>query len=516
MDGTINNSAAYGLAQRNGAKKKKYGGKLVGISEKIAKASETCDFSVALDVGGLTRKEAEIARNFNTALVNYKSATDYDLMKYRLASDALGVALWDMNVVDGDPINPRNQFTWSDNFRKMLGFSNDRDFPNILSSWSDRLHPEDKEATLNAFAAHLTDRSGRTPYDLTYRLLCKNGQYRYFHAFGATLRDNKGAALRVAGALEDITAKHDMQEKLENNDLRFRLLMKSIDIALWDMIVDPTNPVSGNNEFWWSDDFRHMLGFTGVHDFPNILSSWSDRLHPDDKEKTLNAFAAHLNDYTGATPYNVEYRCRKKDGEYIWLKADGSTLRTPNGVPIRVVGSVEDITHRLRKRELDRFVNEFAGEITDMTHSVTKIHGLSETLKSAQEKNLGTSVNSEKNASETKSIISDIQNIAFQTNILALNASVEAARAGMHGKGFAVVAEEVRNLASKSAGHSSQIELKLKAIQDSSTAITREIKETVDLVNEQAKLTDEVKSTVDRLEKTYNDLIDLIRNSIYE
>jgi methyl-accepting chemotaxis protein len=227
----------------------------------------------------------------------------------------------------------------------------------------------------------------------------------------------------------------------------------------------------------------------------------------------MRAFSSHLNDYSGRTPYNVVYRIRNKSGDYLIVKADGSTLRAPNGAPIRIVGSVENITHEIRKEELDRFVKEFTDEIDVMTRSVTQIIAASESLKVAQEQNLKTSVDAEKRASETKSIITAIQSIASQTNILALNASVEAARAGQHGKGFAVVAEEVRNLASKSSESASQIESKLGSIQASSLLITNDIKNTMPLVNEQASSAVEIKSTVDRLIQTYNGLTNMIRQS---
>ena len=303
------------------------------------------------------------------------------------------------------------------------------------------------------------------------------------------------------------------KEELETSDLRLGLLLKSIDIALWDMVVDPKDPVSGNNAFWWSDEFRKLLGFNNANEFPNILSSWSDRLHPDDKEATLSAFAAHLNDYTGRTPYNVTYKVKKKNGEYVKLRADGSTLRQPNGVPIRVVGSVQDISDQLDKTELDAFIKRFTDEIEVMTNGVNNITTASESLKAAQQVNLAKSIESEKSAKETKSIVSTIKNIALQTNILALNASVEAARAGAQGRGFAVVAEEVRNLAKKSEMSTSQIEDKLAIIWEQTSDMAKDIQGMVGYVDSQAHAAQEIKTLVDELKALYNELIDMVKAS---
>ncbi len=84
-----------------------------------------------------------------------------------------------MEVIAGDPVNPNNPFWWSLQFRRLLGFETVEEFPDVLESWSGRLHPEDKEGAIQAFGNHLNDYSGQTPYDITFRLKCKNGTYRW-------------------------------------------------------------------------------------------------------------------------------------------------------------------------------------------------------------------------------------------------------------------------------------------------------------------------------------------------
>ena len=137
------------------------------------------------------------------------------LAKLNLVVKASKIGLWDMNVVKEDPVNPNNIFMWSDEFRHMLGFTDENDFPNILSSWSNRLHPDDRSGTRFAFVKHLMDTSGNSPYDLECRLQKKNGEYAYYRASGATIRDEEGNAMRVVGALMDITETKKLLHDLE-------------------------------------------------------------------------------------------------------------------------------------------------------------------------------------------------------------------------------------------------------------------------------------------------------------
>lgn len=104
---------------------------------------------------------------------------------------------------------------------------------------------------------------------------------------------------------------------------------------------------------------------------------------------------------------------------------------------------------------------------------------------------------------QIENIISTIENIAFQTNILALNASVEASRAGEAGKGFAVVANEVRNLAAKSdqAAKATKelIENSVRATTKGSSIVnevSKTLQRTLSLVNQSNSAIDEITDAV--------------------
>ncbi len=129
--------------------------------------------------------------------------------------------------------------------------------------------------------------------------------------------------------------------------------------------------------------------------------------------------------------------------------------------------------------EISRVSSEAVGESNE------KMTEMSDSMKDITEK-----------AGEISKIIKTIDDIAFQTNILSLNASIEAARAGSAGKGFAVVADEVGNLAKKSQ----------EAAQDTA----RLIEDTITAVNRGAGITDQTAESLHRVSESFEKIDRLV------
>lgn len=98
----------------------------------------------------------------------------------------------------------------------------------------------------------------------------------------------------------------------------------------------------------WSDTFRKLLGFNLEEEFPNTLEAWSDRLHKSDKDAVLKAFWDTVNDTSGNTVYDVEYRLLTKNSGYKWYHAAGNIIRSADGKPQTYVGLFTDIDENKR------------------------------------------------------------------------------------------------------------------------------------------------------------------------
>ncbi|MCL2754485.1 MAG: PAS domain-containing protein, partial [Oscillospiraceae bacterium] len=154
---------------------------------------------------------------------------ELQLKKLNLMVKATHIGLWETEIVKEDSVNPMNVFKWSDEFRRLLGYEKESDFPNVLDSVRSRIHPDDVEKSDKVFTDHVLDRSGKTPFDVEYRLRKKDGVYSYFRACGEAIRDNEGNTVFVAGSLTDISETKAIQERL-----MLMLDTSPLGINIWD------------------------------------------------------------------------------------------------------------------------------------------------------------------------------------------------------------------------------------------------------------------------------------------
>jgi hypothetical protein len=129
--------------------------------------------------------------------------------------------------------------------------------------------------------------------------------------------------------------------------------------------------------------------------------------------------------------------------------------------------------------------------------SSENMDGLSQTMQETRE---GAKALQERSA-EISNVVQLIEDIADQTNLLALNAAIEAARAGEHGRGFAVVADEVRKLAEKTQVATKDISIVVRAMQQESSQAQESVEQTSTILEETKIKIEDLKGKIISFEK---------------
>lgn len=307
----------------------------------------------------------------------------------------------------------------------------------------------------------------------TFERVGGNGQSVWLEANYNPVRDDTGQIIKVVKYAMDVTPRLEAESEANAKLGAIDRAMAVIEFNLDGTIITA------------NDNFLQRMGYS-----LGQIQAKHHRLFCKPELANSEAYNEFWKRLNQGELFNGQFERIDKNGQTVWLEANYNPVYGASGRLCKVVKFASDVTARVQRHAADaasaaqayhislntRDIAEKGAAVIQQTASgmreiAADIDGSSQLIAKLGER-----------SQQITAIVNTIRGIADQTNLLALNAAIEAARAGEQGRGFAVVADEVRQLAARTSGSTAEISSMIAMIQDE----TRQAIESMDGTRDRA------------------------------